>query len=460
MKLLVTVLITLILAVSAALVAMENPGYVLIAVGPWTVETTLALTVVVVILAFATSYYVIRFITRMLGVPGGLRHWQIRRRERKAMLSLTRGLIDLAEGHWQNSEKQLLKYVKEGHAPLLNYLAAARAAQAQGADQRRDHYLKLAHESHAGADIAVGLTQAELQLQHHQLEQALATLRHLQQLAPKHAQVLKVLAALYQQLGDWERLLELTPMLRKRKVLSSEEVENLNRISYLALLNASAGHEIDKTVDAESLKKIWRRIPKHFQEDDKILLAYIERLVACGETNQLEPLIRSALKRHRNERLVHLYGLVESVDSARHLTMAESLLTGYEGDAAALLTVGRLSLRNKLWGKARSYLEASVNARPGVEAYNELGNLLDHLGEQDLAENCFREGLQLAPGCEHSVLIVMDDVLESTKESAMDNALEVTREDFQQEPERGELSVLEERGLDAPTDLQPKKVVS
>ena len=94
MKLLVTVLATLIIAVSIALLAMDNPGYVLIAVGPWTVETTLVLVVIVAVFSFAAIYYAIRFVTRMLGVPDGFRHWRQRRRERKAMLSLTKGLID------------------------------------------------------------------------------------------------------------------------------------------------------------------------------------------------------------------------------------------------------------------------------------------------------------------------------------------------------------------------------
>jgi HemY protein len=264
------------------------------------------------------------------------------------------------------------------------------------ADQRRDNYLKQAHESVAGADIAVGLTQAELQLQHNQLEQALATLRHLQQLSPKHAQVLTALAKLYEELGDWEHLLELMPSLRKRNVYSDEEIENLSRKSYLALFKmqtAVKGNDAlnNSTANAENvkhLKDLWEHIPKHFRENEKILLCYVQRLVECGETDHLEPLIRSALKNNRSEALVYCYGLVTSADYNHHLSMAESLLIGHENDAVALLTVGRLSLRDKLWGKAQSYLEASVNSHPSAEAYNELGNLLDSLGESDRASEC------------------------------------------------------------------------
>lgn len=456
MKLLFTILITLILAVSIALFAMDNPGYVLIAAGDWTVESTLAFSVVVIILAFTVLYYALRFVSGMRHVPGGLRDWQHRRHERKAMKSLTRGLIDIAEGHWAASEKHVLKFVDDSHAPLLNYLAAARAAQAQGADQRRDYYLKKAHESYEGSDIAVGLTQAELQLQQHQLEQALATLRHLHQLAPKHTQVLKVLATVYQRLGDWERLLELMPELHKRKAFSQQEIDQLSRQAYLSLINNvvvkkaaindRVTNELAKlnAVNIEGLTSLWLRIPRHLQEDEEVLLSYVHRLMECGGGNQLEPIMRHALKKHRNQRLLHLYGLIEGENISKQLSLAEVMLVGHETDPVALLTAGRLSLRNKLWGKARNYLEASISAGPSAEAYNELGNLLEHLGEQELAANCFRKGLRLAPDCEQPVAIEMEKAISGKIEHGKHGS---TQED---------LSGSESEALNVPAELQSK----
>jgi HemY protein len=399
MKLLFISLLTLIAAVAVALLAMEDPGYVLFAVGEWTLETTVALALIVVVASFVLLHVLIRFGVKVLAVPSGVRQWKQQRREQKASKSLTQGLIDLAEGHWQNAEKRVLKYAGTSDASLLNYLAAARAAQAQGADQRRDNYLKLAHENHPSADIAVGLTQAELQLKQNQLEQALATLRHLHQLAPKHAQVLTVLASLYQRLGDWEHLLEIIPLLRKRKVMNAQAIDNLIQQSYLALLNAAhSGSE---------LSAMWARIPGGIREQENILVLYVQRLLDIGESELAEPLLHNALRRKYSEPLLMLYGKVDSTESTRQLLLVESLLENRTNDAVALLSAGRLALRNMLWGKARSYLEASVNAQPTAEAYNELGNLLERMGETEAAAECFRDGLQLVPGCEQSTPISM-----------------------------------------------------
>ena len=399
MRLLFISLATLFVAVFVALLAMEDPGYVLFAVGKWTLETTLALTTVVLVISFALLYLLIRASIKVLALPSELRVWKKHRRDEKAMKSLTNGLIDLAEGHWQNAEKKVLKYAENSEASLLNYLAAARAAQAQDADQRRDNYLKLAHEKHPSADIAVGLTQAELQLQQNQLEQCLATLQHLHQIAPKHTQVLKALANLYQRLEDWQNLLQLIPELRKRKAMKIEAIEEMAERAYSALLRTAG--------TAKSLKEAWEHIPDAARGKETILILYVQRLLSLGESDLAEPLLRHAVQRDFSDELLLLYGKIESADPARQLSVVESLLLDHKRDAVLLLTAGRLSLRNKLWGKARSYFEASLNVRPTAEAYNELGHLLERMNETEAAGECFREGLRLVPGCEQTTPINM-----------------------------------------------------
>ncbi len=390
MKILVFSLLTLIAAVFVALQAMDDSGYALFALGEWTLETTLVLVVVVGLLVFVALYFLLRLLAGLRSVPGGVRRWRLHRRERLAVQSLNRGLIDLAEGRWAAAERHVLKFANKGRAPLLNYLAAARAAQAQGADGRRDRYLKLAHESDDSADIAVGLTQAELQLNQQQYEQALATLRHLRHLSPKHAQVLKALAKLYRQLQDWERLLELLPALRRHNVVDAEAEDSMRREAFLALLGAAR--------DSVDLSNIWSRIPKRQKEHRELVVAYVQQLIKLGDAQLAEPVLKAALRRQRDDALLRLYGLVGGVNPGQQLATAESLLKGFETDATGLLTAGRLCLRAGLWGRAREYLEASVKARPGMEACTELGNLLEHLEEPERALECYREGLRQAPG--------------------------------------------------------------
>jgi len=402
MKLLTIALGVLIAAISLSLLIKDNPGYVLIDVSHWTIQTSFTLAIVALALTFALLYYAIRFLVNLWAVPGGIKRWKSLRQEKRSTQHLTKGLIALAEGKWQDAERNVLKNRNEGEIALLNYLTAARAAQEQGAFDRRDLYLKDAHQNMPSADVAVGLTQAELLLNQNQLEQALATLRHLQQLSPKHTQVLKNLGSLYISLGDWERIVELLPTLRKRKIFSIEKTNQLETRAYENLLNA-----LDP-MDEKGLKDLWYRIPAQVQEQQAILCLYIEMLIRQNNCDMAEALIRKALRTHWNDTLARYYGIINGADVKSQLEYAESWLNTHENNPVVLLTLGRLSLKNRLWGKARGYLEASVGAGAPSEAHYELAKLLEGLGENEEALKYFKSGLSMAPGCESSVTFTIN----------------------------------------------------
>jgi HemY protein len=391
MKALAWSLAVLVAAVAATLVVRADNGYLLIGYGHWTVELSLALAALLLGAAFAALHLLLRLLARTRALPRTLRALQHRRAEQRARVALTRGLIDLAEGNWRAAEKNLTRHAAESETRLLNYLAAARAAQQQGADDRRDRYLQLAHQSTPAADVAVGLTQAELQIAHQQLEQALATLRHLHRMAPRHAYVLGMLQQLYERLGEWERLRDLLPELRRTKALGEEALAALERRVHLRLLDRAAAD-----ADRSRLAAAWSDAPKALRADAQILESYATHLLARGDATAAEALLRDALKHEWSERLAELYGQIECPEPAKQLGFLEGLLAEKPRSPALLLALGRLSLRARLWGKARSYLEASIGAGGRAEACNELGNLLEELGERDAALACYRQGLAAA----------------------------------------------------------------
>lgn len=398
MKKLIVILLTMALAVWLALIAKDDPGYLLINVKGYIIESSLVFAILMTIVTFVAFHMVLRLWGNMKSVRKGYRIWRSRRTNDKANEYLVKGLLELSEGKWTEAEKDVLKFADKNTPSLLNYLAAARAAQEQGAYERRDLYLKDAHQTTPNADVAVGLTQAQLQLDQNQLEQALATLRRLQQLDPKHKQVLKTLAKLYMDLADWEHVVELIPNLRKRKIFGDAQIVQMEEKAYSALLDIAA-----RPGDQKVLQDLWYRVPQSVQEKETIMVKYIGYLFDVGGSDIAEPLIRNALRKYWSEALVRHYGLVKSADAKTQLKHAEGWLGTHENNATLLLTLGRLCLRNSLWGKARNYLEASIGAGHLSEAYNELGYLLERLGEGEKAIECYRQGLLNAPGCETTV---------------------------------------------------------
>ncbi len=391
MRILLSSLLVLALSVGLALVVKDDNGYVLLGYGQWTVEGSLAFFVLLNLALFVALYLSIRLGSRFLAMPQRLKAWRNRRSTRKSQRSLTQGLVELSEGDWQRAERDLTRFAANSETPLLNYLAAARSAQKQGAHERRDHYLQLAHESMPSAEMAVGLTQAELQLAHDQFEQALATLKHLRQIAPRHTYVLKLLKDLYQQLEDWQALQELLPELKKRKVVTQDEMADLEFTIYNHLLKQGA-----ERGDALQLAAIWKQIPLSARADETLTVRYADVLLSWEENEAAERLIREAIDRQWSDALVSRYGALAAADNGRQLSTAEGWLEAHTKDSVLLLALGRISLRNKLWGKARSYLEASIGVAPSVAAYHELGSLLEQMDEPEQAANCYKAGLGLA----------------------------------------------------------------
>jgi HemY protein len=389
MAFLITALLVAIAGVVIALVARVDPGYVLMGYHGWTAETTLTVFLAGTLILFTAVYVLVRFLINTVRLPMRLRRWRRQRRQARARRNLTAGLLAMAEGHWGKAEDRLLTHLDDSESPAVNYLVAARAAQKQGAYNRGDDYLNRAHQVQPASELAIGLSHAELQLAFNQVDQALATLTHLRYLAPKHPYVLKLLMQLYYILQDWERLLALLPELHKRKVADYEELEKLERNAYIELMAAAARRK-----DIHLLQQVWQRVPKDLKGQEPLVQEYVRDLVICGANDEADLLVYQTLRRKWYQPLVYLYGLIDA-DPSVQLARAEAWLEQHKQDPTLLLTVGRLSVRASLWGKARAYLEASVAIDPKPETYKELGDLLDHLGEKETAMECYRMGLSL-----------------------------------------------------------------
>ena len=234
---------------------------------------------------------------------------------------------------------------------------------------------------------------AESEIRFVDSEHSLATLRHLQNIVPHHAFVLKLLKNLYVELNDWESIIELLPELRKRKVVNAEELFELDKRANLALLNQAI-----KSNDYVVINNIWQNIPRQLRQEKTLAMPYIKALQDHGHGEAAESLLRDLLKHNWDSELVALYGDIQGKDSAKQLATAEAWLRNHGNSPAILLTLGQLCIRNQLWGKGKEYLESSLDLEPDAKAFAALGKLYEHLGESDNALKHYRDGLVTVTG--------------------------------------------------------------
>jgi HemY protein len=352
---------------------VRDPGYVLISYDDAAVETSLWFALLLLVLAYLALRLVMYVLNRSRVGTGRLGSWLKERKSRQARQRTVQGLLLMAEGQWAEARKVLVSSAREVGTPLINFLSAARAAHEMGDSDSRDELLRKAHESTPGSRLAVGLTQAQLQMNGEQWEQCLATLLQLKSNSPRHPQVLGMLCQVYQELEDWQALIELLPELRKRRVPGDADLDELLRRAWCRRFDQRGTDPAD----------VWRNVPKDLKRQPEVILAYAEALCGQGAAAEAEAALRSALHQTWNEDLVDLYGRVIGSDPGQQLVTAETWVKERPNDAGLLLALGRISLMNGLWDKAREYLEASLRLGRSPEVYGELGRLCVALGDSE-----------------------------------------------------------------------------
>ncbi|MDH3549495.1 MAG: heme biosynthesis protein HemY, partial [Gammaproteobacteria bacterium] len=317
MKFGIVVVVVLFISAFGAHFLLADPGYVVINFRGYVIEMS-----VPVLAGLAVALVLVVWLIRKLIVaPRRLGEAAGRYRSARSGKKLTKGMIAVAEGNFSRGEKMLGRAASTSDSPLFNYLQAARAAHLQGQDNRRDEWLRLAYKETPEAANAILLTQAEFQLDRGQSEQALATLRRLEEDSRNHAHALALMGRLYFKLEDWASLADLLPRLRKNTQLEPETLDRWTiRVHQQAL---------DSAADVEVLDQAWKGVARKLRSDLTLLIAYYEGLVRLGLHDRAEKELAAALRTDWRGPLVRLFGLVEATDTTKQLKRAEGWLKNH-----------------------------------------------------------------------------------------------------------------------------------
>jgi HemY protein len=373
------------LAVGLTLAASHNTGYVLLALPPYRVELSLNLLLVLLALGFATGYALVRAVSAMLGLPRQVREYRVARRREKARATLLEALHEYFAGRYGRAEQAAAASLELREHASLAAVLAARAAHELRAYGRRDAYLEQAAADPDGEPARV-VTAAELLLEEHRHQEALDLLKRLPH---RHTAVLRLELKAQQQARNWEQVLALTEDLRRRNVFDASQAQRLR-------CYASAENLKRKAVDTRALEEAWNRIPSADRADRRVAAAAARSFAALGDCGRAHRIIEQAVDASWDSDLAGLYSECEGGDTVRRIERAEAWLKMHPGDAVLLLTLGRLCGEQGLWGKAQSYLEASIAVEPTYTAHLALARLQEKLGNAEAARRHHRESFELA----------------------------------------------------------------
>ena len=358
-------------AVGLVIAARYNNGYVLVVLPPWRAELSLNFAVILVLGVFLSAYVVVRTLIITATMPSRVRVFQKRRSESRARATFNEALINFFEGRFGRAEKAAAAALKAGESPALSAMLAARAAHGMRAFAARDKYLSRSTGSDSEEDAMKLMAQAEMLLDERRYYDALDVLKRLPE---KHTAALRLELRAQQMAMNWERVLALIPQLEKRKVFERPVVAQLRRQAVIESLKR-------KAVDDKSLREYWDRLPAEDRHESRVAATAAQSFITLGGCQDAHRIVEEGLDRQWDPALLATYSECLGTDVRRQLERAEMWLGQHPRDAVLLLTLGRLCAHQGLWGKARSYLEASLSIEPTHSAHLELGRLLEREGK-------------------------------------------------------------------------------
>ena len=367
-----------------------DPGYLLVAFGSYTFETSLF----TLIVALGVLYLLFRFATTILRWinPNRLVHIgkaiSEKRGKRKRNITIE-GILYLIRGNWRSSYNLLTKSISAKDATVINYLAAAYAAYNLDNRNSWEHWLDKAEQEYPTASSTINSLRAQLLFRSGQLEQCVAVLEQLKKSSLNDAILLQLLKEAYLQFKDWKKLKGLLPALEKNKVISDEENARINLLIFKEDLHACYSEleqEGDKHKVLHHLTLLWKKASARCKENEEIVKLYSELLLKLNEKPVAAKVIEKAITKNWSDSLVLFYGEQDFNNSPQQLLIAEKWLKERPVNAYLLLSLGRICMRNELWGKAKEYYEESTKVAPCPEAYGELSRLLEYLGELEASE--------------------------------------------------------------------------
>jgi HemY protein len=375
-------------AVGLAILARYNHGYVLVTYAPYRLEFSLNFLIILVIIAFLVVHAAVRLATTTLNLPEKVRAYRLHRARNRARSAMHEALMAYFEGRYNAAEKAAANALAQGEWPALSSVIAARAAHQLRRFEQRDSYLKLADKAGPEAQLLRPITQAELLIGEARIMDALEALREVHRVSPKSVAALRLALKAQIAAKNWDEVLELTGRLERVNGVDPTYAEQVRQNAYFGLLNFKAH-------DPQTLRSAWQAIPADFRLHRTVALTAAKHFITQGDAREAAKIIEASLENQWDSTVIELYGECLSRDVLPLIEKAEGWLKEHPEDAMLLKTLGKLCARQSLWGKARSYLEASLAVEPTQATHIALAQLLEVLGKRDEALAHYRESLTL-----------------------------------------------------------------
>ena len=378
-------------AVGIALAGRHGTGFVVMVVPPWRIETSALLFFILLAAMFATLYVAIRLGIRAYGLPREVKRIAAQSAKNKARDQVLSSLELLFSGRFKDAELKARDAMSHADTKDLAAALAAWAAYESGSAKAATPYLDTI-QGEASAKMR-DVSKAYMLLAEGRAPEALSLLKALAAADPKNPGVLKMKVEAEMAERAWDDVLSTLAPLTKSGLLPDGAAQQLK-------LNAEINLIKGKPADADAIEAAWRNMTRDSRYDAAMAAAVAKRLIGMGAADRARSIIEDVIAErgadHWDSALAALYAKCATDATLQQIERAESWLTHHPRDAVLLAALGKLCMRQSLWGKAQSYLEASAAMEPTLDTHMTLARLMEQMGKREEAVAHIRKSAELA----------------------------------------------------------------
>ncbi|HWX10663.1 MAG TPA: heme biosynthesis protein HemY [Trinickia sp.] len=373
------------LAAVLATVGRFDAGQVLIVYPPYRVDISLNLFVVALVALFVVLYAIARIVRNVWRMPQRVAAYRTRSREAKAHAALRETIGNLYAGRFSRAEKAareaLANEANRGPASLMAAVAAHRMREYM----RRDEWLA-AIDAPDWQDARL-MASADMRADGRDAEGALAALTEMQSQGARRIHAQQIALRAQQQLKNWSEVLKLVKSLEKREAIHPAIAVRLRQQAAENLLR-------DRRHDADALLALWQSLAAIERQSPRLADLTAELLVALNRHDEARKIVEGALQHNWDARLLRRYPDTAAGDALPLIQKAEAWYKNRPEDADLLFALGRLCLKQQLWGKAQSFLERALQLSDDealtIRTHRSLARLFEELGDTSRAHEHYR----------------------------------------------------------------------
>lgn len=295
-----------------------------------------------------------------------------------------KGFNHFVQGEITQAEHDLLKAAKTLKTPW-GYIFIAIMSAKKSAWGKANKYLDKAEKTCPQLKPAINLLKAENQLHANKITESRKTMASLENNSIK---ALEIESKINIKQGDLVKLEENLLSLIKAAKHEKEGLGDTLTDAYLQLLPLIANSRGKK-----ALLSYWKKMPVKEQSMIKVQVTLLKCLIKLNAHDDAEQLAKKMLKKKYHEDLIEQYGLIYGKKIAKQIKFLESFLSSHQNESKILVSLSNLCMQEKLWGKARNYLEAKLSLQADALTCKKLAALLKKLGEDTLAQEYYQRAI-------------------------------------------------------------------